>query len=364
VSGGAAPARRAARVAVIPGDGIGPEVIAEGVKALTAACARGGVDLALTHLDFGAERYLRTGETLPEADRDRLGRDFDALYLGAVGDPRVPDQRHAFDILFGLRFGLDLYANVRPVKLLDARLTPLRDRGPADVDFVLVRENTEGLYAHVGGFFKRHTADETAVQLDVNTHRGVERILTYAFDLARRAGRRTVVMADKSNALTYGHDLWQRLFRAVAARYPDITARHLYVDALTALMVQRPQELEVVVTCNMFGDILGDLGAALQGGLGLAPSANLRPGAPGLFEPVHGSAPALAGRGHANPYGAILTAALLCDDLGLAAEAALLERAVTHVLRAGVLPRDLGGDAGTAACGDAVAAAVATLPAA
>jgi 3-isopropylmalate dehydrogenase len=341
------------RIAVIPGDGIGIEVIREAVAVLRESAAIAGRPVALQEFPYGADHYLRTGETLPAGALDDL-RGFDAILLGALGDPRVPDNRHAADILFGLRFGLDLYVNQRPVRLLDDRLCPLKGRTTREVDFVIFRENTEGLYVGVGGFFKKGTQDEVAVQEDVNTRKGVERIIRHAFEHATLRGRRRVLMSDKSNALTYGHDLWQRVFREVAGRYPAIEASHLYVDALAMQMVKDPSRFEVIVTCNMFGDILTDLGAALQGGLGMAASANLHPGRPGMFEPVHGSAPKHAGRDVANPMGAILTAAMLLEEVGRDEEAGLIEAAVVACVREGRTTRDLGGPLGTREVGEEV----------
>lgn len=341
------------RIAVIPGDGIGVEVTREAVAALRTAAAREGFEVATEEFPWGADHFLATGQTLPAGALDRL-REFDAILLGALGDPRVPDNRHAAEILLGIRFGLDLYVNFRPVRLLDERLCPLRGRGVRDLDFVVFRENTEGLYVGMGGFFKKGTPDEIAVQEDVNTRKGVERILRQAFEHARTRGRRRVLMSDKSNALTYGHDLWQRAFREVARDYADIEASHMYVDALALQMIRDPSQFEVIVTCNMFGDILTDLAAALQGGLGIAASANLHPGRVGMFEPVHGSAPKHAGRDVANPMGAILSAALLLDSLGRRGAAARLEAAVTACVRAGETTRDLGGPLGTRAAGEAV----------
>ena len=343
----------AKRIAVIPGDGIGVEVTREAVSALRALAEASGRPITLDEMPYGAEHFLKTGETLPQAAFERL-RGYDAILLGALGDPRVPDNRHAADILLGLRFRLDLYVNHRPVRLIDERLCPLKERRPADIDFVIFRENTEGLYAGVGGFFKKGTPDEVAVQQDINTRKGVERICRHAFEYARARGRRKVLMSDKSNALTYGHDLWQRTFREVASSYPDIEASHMYVDALAMQLVKDPSPYEVIVTCNMFGDILSDLGAQLQGGLGLAASANLHPGQVGLFEPVHGSAPKHAGRDVANPMGAMLSAAMMLEELGRADEARILEAAVTDCVRSGRTTRDLGGPLGTRAVGEEV----------
>ncbi len=341
------------RIAVIPGDGIGVEVTREAVECLRAAARVGGRALDLDLLPYGADHFLKTGETLPDAALDSL-RGYDAILLGALGDPRVPDNRHAADILLGLRFKLDLYVNKRPVRLIDERLTPLKGRTTRDIDFVIFRENTEGLYVGMGGIFKKGTPDEIALQEDINTRKGVERIIRHAFEHARARGRRRVLMSDKSNALIYGHDLWQRTFRAVAPDYPDIEASHLYVDVLAMQMVKDPSQFDVIVTCNMFGDILSDLGAQLQGGLGLAASGNIHPGRTSMFEPVHGSAPKYAGKNVANPMGAVLSAAMMLEEIGHREEARLLEEAVTGAVAAGRTTRDLGGDLGTREAGDEI----------
>ncbi|HYV19215.1 MAG TPA: 3-isopropylmalate dehydrogenase [Verrucomicrobiae bacterium] len=338
------------RIAVIPGDGIGVEVTREATETLRAAA---GSALAFEEFPYGADHFLRTGETLPQAGFDRL-RTFDAILLGAVGDPRVPDNRHAADILLGLRFRLDLYVNHRPVRLLDERLCPLKGRKAEDVDFVIFRENTEGLYAGVGGFFKKGMPDEVATQEDINTRKGVERILRHALEWARAHGKQRVLMSDKSNALTYGHDLWQRVWRELAAEYKDLETSHMYVDALAMQLVKDPSNFEVIVACNMFGDILSDLGAQIQGGLGLAASANLHPGRIGLFEPVHGSAPKFAGQNIANPIGAILSAAMLLDTAGRTDEARAIENAVAGAVRDGKTTKDLGGKLSTTQMGDEI----------
>jgi 3-isopropylmalate dehydrogenase len=338
------------RIATIPGDGIGVEVTREAVAVLRAVAEIGGMPLEIEEFPYGADHFLRTGETLPQEGFDRL-LTFDAILLGALGDPRVPDNRHAADILLGLRFRLDLYVNERPVRLLDERLCPLKGRRPEDVNFVIFRENTEGLYAGVGGFFKKGTADEMAVQQDINTRKGVERILRHAFEQAKARRLTRVLMSDKSNALTYGHDLWQRAFRETAREYPGIEASHMYVDALAMQLVKDPSPYEIIVTCNMFGDILSDLAAQIQGGLGIAASANLHPGRIGLFEPVHGSAPKHAGQNIANPMGAILSAALMLRELGRTEEARRVEAAVAGSVRDGRTTRDLGGSLTTTEAG-------------
>ncbi|MGQ0732607.1 MAG: 3-isopropylmalate dehydrogenase [Acidobacteriota bacterium] len=346
----------ATRIAVIPGDGIGKDVTAEAVKVVTAVAAQSGQRVDLVRLPWGADHYLATGETLPADGYRMLRDDFDAILVGALGDPRVPDNRHARDILLGTRFELDLYVNYRPVRLLDDRLSPLKGRTRADIDFVVFRENTEGVYVGVGGRFKPDTEDEVAIQEEINTFKGVNRIVRHAFEFARMSGLTRVCMADKSNAMAQGHALWQRVFRQVAGSYPGITATHLYIDALAMLLVTDPGQFQVIVTNNLFGDIVTDIGGALQGGLGMAASGNLHPGRTSLFEPVHGSAPALAGRNVANPMGAILSAALMLETLGWREEAGAVERAVEGAVHAGETTRDVGGSLGTREVGDRVVA--------
>lgn len=344
------------RFAIVPGDGIGIDVSREAVKVLEAASQVFGFALAVETFDFGADRYLKTGVSLPDGTHDRWAREFDAIFMGAFGDPRVPDMKHAADILLGTRFRMDLYANVRPVRCLAERLCPLRSYHAGDVDFVVFRENTEGLYAGVGGIFKKGTPDEIGIQEDVNTRKGVERIVRAAFEFAKATGRKKVTMSDKSNALRHAHDVWQRTFAEVAREYPAIEANHLYVDALTMQMIKDPRAFDVVVTCNMFGDIVTDLGAALQGGLGMAASGNVHPGRTSMFEPVHGSAPKYAGTDTANPFGAILTVAMMLAHVGEAPAASAVETAVVGCLEALECTADVGGRLGTRAAGDAVTA--------
>lgn len=349
---------RVKRIAVVPGDGIGPEVIEEAVRLLERLRETHGVELELKHFDWGADKFLKEGVTLPEGALDMLSEEFDAILAGAFGDPRVPSNRHAEDILLGMRRGLDLYINLRPVRLLHERLTPLKNRAAEDVDFVVFRENTEGSYTGMGGFLKKGTPDEIATQEEVNTRKGVERIVAAAFEYARARGRRKVTMCDKSNVQRFGGDLWQRVFREVAARHEGIEANHQYVDAAAMFMVLNPAQYEVVVTNNLFGDILTDLGAALQGGLGLAASGNIHPGRVSLFEPVHGSAPPLAGKREANPAGAILSTALMLEYLGHFEAAAAVERAVRACIAAGETTRDLGGSLSTPEAGEKIRKAV------
>jgi 3-isopropylmalate dehydrogenase len=333
---------------VIPGDGIGREVVAEATRVLQAL---GG--LALEPLPWSADHYLKTGITIPAGGYDTL-RSFDAILVGALGDPRVPDNRHARDILLGIRFELDLYVNYRPVRLLDDRLCPLKNRTRRDINFVVFRENTEGLYVGAGGRMRPDTDEEIAIQEEVNTYRGVHRIVRHAFDFAIAQGLRKVCMADKSNAMTHGHALWQRVFKELAPQYPTIEATHLYIDALAMLLVQSPDQFEVIVTNNLFGDIITDIGGALQGGLGMAASGNIHPGRTSMFEPVHGSAPPLAGKNIANPIGAILSAALMLDSLGRADAARRIERAVEEAVHGGETTRDIGGSLGTREAGAAI----------
>ena len=342
------------RVAVVPGDGIGPEVIEEAVGVLEHLSGTHGVRLELKHFDWGADKFLSEGVTLPEGALDMLSSEFDAILSGAFGDPRVPSNRHAEDILMGMRRGLDLYINLRPVRLLNERLTPLKGRSVEEINFVVFRENTEGAYTGMGGFHKRGTPDEVATQEEINTRKGVERIIVAAFEYARAHGRRRVTMCDKSNVQRFGGDLWQRVFKEVTARYEGIEANHQYVDAAAMFMVLNPAQYEVVVTSNLFGDILTDLGAALQGGLGLAASGNIHPGRVSLFEPVHGSAPPLAGQNKANPAGAILSTALMLEYLGDTAAAAAVEGAVRECIAAGETTRDLGGMLSTKEAGEKI----------
>jgi 3-isopropylmalate dehydrogenase len=342
------------RFAIVPGDGIGIDVTKEAVRVLEAASKAFGFTLTLTSFPYGADHYLKTGETLPPGTHDAWARDFDAIFMGAFGDPRVPDMRHAADILLGTRFAMELYANVRPVRCLAERLCPLRAYHAEDVDFVVFRENTEGLYAGVGGIFKKGTPDEIGIQEDVNTRKGVERIIRAAFDHAVRNGRKKVTMSDKSNALRHAHDVWQRTFAEVAKDYPGVQTNHLYVDALTMQMIKDPRAFDVIVTCNMFGDMVTDLGAALQGGLGMAASGNIHPGKTSMFEPVHGSAPKYAGTDTANPFGAILTAAMMLEHVGEKDAGVAIERAVIDCLDKKACTADVGGSLGTNAAGTAV----------
>ena len=340
-------------IAVIAGDGIGPDVTAEATMTLLAIGERFGRRFDIDALPWGADHYLETGVTIPPGGYDHLRRAA-AIVIGALGDPRVPDNRHARDILLGTRFELDLYVNYRPVLLLDERLCPLKGRGPDDVRFTVFRENTEGLYVSVGGRFKPGTDDEVAIQEEVNTFKGVDRIIRYAFEFARSRGLTKVCMADKSNAMQQGHALWQRVFKTIAAEYPAITATHYYIDALAMYLILDPGQFEVIVTNNLFGDIVTDLGAGLQGGLGFAASGNLHPGRTSMFEPVHGSAPRFAGKNVANPIGAIASIALMLETLDLRDEARAVDQAIASSVRDRACTADGGGTLGTREAGEEI----------
>ena len=342
------------RIAIIPGDGIGREVTAEALKVIEAVGQKSGRRFELEQLPWSADYFLQTGVTIPPDGYDRL-REFDAIFIGALGDPRVPDNRHARDILLGTRFELDLYVNYRPVKLLHERLCPLKGRGPKDVNFVVFRENTEGVYVGIGGRFKSGTDQEIAIQEEINTYRGVQRIIKYAFEFAKSRGLSKVCMADKSNAMTHGHALWQRVFKEIAAEYPAIQPTHYYIDALAMYMVLDPGQFEVIVTNNLFGDIITDLAATFQGGLGMAASGNIHPGKTSMFEPVHGSAPKFAGKNIANPMGAISSAALMLETLGLPQEAAAIDAAVLAAVNEVQATPDIGGTLGTRQVGTWIA---------
>jgi 3-isopropylmalate dehydrogenase len=342
-----------ARIAVIPGDGAGIEVVDAVLPVLEALDRRHALGLELQLFDFGAERFLRTGESLPPGQIDIFRRDFDAILFGAVGDPRVKGQVHAREILLGLRFGLDLFVNFRPCRLLADRLSPLKGKGRQEIDFVVFRENTEGQYGGLGGIFKKGTADELAISEEINTRKGVERIIRAAFAWARANGKTRVALADKSNAIP-AHELWLRTFREVAAEHPDIDARHQYVDAMAMQLVLSPEAYQVIVTTNLFGDILSDLGAGLTGGLGLAASANLNPASTPLFEPVHGSAPDIAGQGIVNPGAMLLTSALMLRELGFDEAGARLDAAVEQAINDVACTRDVGGTLSTREAAGAV----------
>ena len=340
-------AARRRRIAVVPGDGIGVEVVREGRTLLALIDREQSLNLEFVEMDWGAERWLKDKVGLPKGALEDLRENFDAVYFGALGDPRIPDMAHGREILLGMRQGLDLYANMRPVQCLHERLSPLKGKGPKEIDIVCFRENTEDMYVSLGGTFKEGTDDEVAQDISINTRKGVERILRYAFQYAKKTGRKRVTMTDKHNAVRFGGGLWKRTFAAVQKDYPGIEANHLFVDVLAMEMVRHPERFDVIVGNNLFGDILTDLGAGLVGGLGLAASANIHPGRIGLFEPVNGSAPDIAGKGVANPLAAFLTAALMLDFLEAEGAARVVEKAVQACVESGPQTPDLGGTAKT-----------------
>jgi len=319
------------KIAVIAGDGTGPEVVAEGIKVLDAAAQKYGFKLAYTCLDFGGERYLKTGEILPDSIFNDL-RKFDAIYLGAIGHPDVKPGILEKGILLRMRFELDQYINLRPVKLFPGVDCPLKDKKPEDIDFVVVRENTEGLYTGAGGFLRKGTPDEVATQVSVNTRKGVERCIRFAFDLTgKRNKANKLTLCGKTNVLTYAFDLWERTFYEVAKEYPKIKTDYAHVDAITMWFVKNPEWFDVIVTDNLFGDIITDLGAMIQGGLGIAAGGNINPEGVSMFEPMGGSAPKYKGKNVINPLAAILAAGLMLDNLGEAKAAEAVEKAVIEL---------------------------------
>ncbi len=319
-------------IAVIPGDGTGPEVVAEGLKALGALSKKIGFKLAFHNYDLGAEQYKKTGETLPDTVFESI-RTRDAIYLGAIGDPGVAPGILEKGILLRLRFELDQYINLRPVRLYPGVHTPIKDKRPEDIDFVVIRENTEGLYAGAGGILRRGTAHEVAVQESISTRKGVERCVRYAFETCRGRNRKKLTLCGKTNVLTYTFDLWERAFKEVAEQYPDIETNYVHVDALCMWMIKNPEWFDVIVTENMFGDIITDLGAMIQGGMGVAAGANINPEGISMFEPIGGSAPKYAGQNIINPIGAISAVQLMLETLGETEAAHLLETAVMKVLK-------------------------------
>jgi 3-isopropylmalate dehydrogenase len=347
------------KIAVIPGDGIGPEVVTEGLKVLEAVAAPTGLTYELEYYDFGGDRYLKTGEVLPERALEEL-KQFDVIYLGAVGHPDVKAGILEKGLLLALRFGLDQYVNLRPIKLYPGVWTPIKDKGPEDIDFVVVRENTEDMYVGTGGFAHYGTPDEVATQVAIYTRKGTERIIRYAFELARKRNKeRKLTLCDKSNVLTYGHDLWQRVFSEVGEEYPDIEKDRAYVDATCMWMVKNPEWFDVIVTTNMFGDIITDLGAMVQGGMGVAASGNINPTGTSMFEPIHGSAPKYTGQNKANPLAAICAVQMLLEHVGATEAAERVDRAITGVLAAGKIPDLAAGKCPpTSEIGDMIAEAV------
>ncbi len=321
------------RIAVIPGDGTGLEQVTEGLKVLKAAQQKYGFQMDTVHYDLGGERYLRTGEILPDSVLEEL-KNFDAIFLGAIGHPDVKPGILEKGLLLQLRFALDLYVNLRPVKLFPGVATPLKEKGPEDIDFVVVRENTEGLYAGAGGFLRRGTTHEVAVQESINTRFGVERCLRYAFEYCRdKRQRRKLTLCGKTNVLTYAFDLWERVYQELGPEFPEVECDYAHVDAICMWMVKNPEWFDVIVTDNMFGDIITDLGAMIQGGMGIAAGGNIHPGRVSMFEPIGGSAPKYTGKGVINPLASICAGAMMLDFLGEAKAAEKIEETVAAVCR-------------------------------
>jgi len=346
------------KIALLPCDGIGPEVVAEGLKVLEVVAKKFDVKYETIPYDIGGERYMKTGEVLPDSVLEEL-RQVDAIYLGAVGHQDVQPGILEHGILLKLRFELDQYVNLRPVKLYPGVDTPLKDKGPEDIDFVVVRENTEDMYVGIGGTMKKGTPDEVATQLAVYTRKGTERIIRYAYELARqRAKNNTLTMVDKANVLTHGHDLWTRTFAEVGQEYSDITQEHAFVDACCMWFVKNPEWFDVIVTTNMFGDIITDLGAMIQGGMGVAASGNINPEGVSMFEPIHGSAPKHAGLGKACPIAAIAAVQMMLDVLGEKAAALAVDEAIIKALATGTVPTTTGPEGSTSKTGDFVASLI------
>jgi 3-isopropylmalate dehydrogenase len=342
---------------VIAGDGIGPEVIREGIKVLGVVAKKHNIGLDYEYFDWGGDRYLASGEVMPK-NAVEIMQQFDAIYLGAVGHPDVKPGIIEHQLLLGLRFGLDQYINLRPVKLYPNVDTPLKDKGPADIDYVVVRENTEDMYVGTGGFTHKGQANEVATQVAIYTRSGVERCVRYAYELAMSRPRKQLTLVDKSNVLTYGHDLWQRVFKEVGQEYPEIKQEHAYVDACCMWMVKNPEWFDVIVTTNMFGDIITDLGAITQGGMGIAASGNINPKGVSMFEPIHGSAPKYTGKNVINPLATINAAGMMLDVLGETQAAADVENAIIKALESGKIPHLGAGAIPTDACGDLVASLI------
>lgn len=319
------------RIAVIPGDGTGPEQVAEGLKVIKASAEKCDFEIQTKIFDYGGERYLKTGEILPEGALEEL-QNYDAIYLGAIGHPQVKPGILEKGILLNIRFGLDQYVNLRPIKLYPGVETPIKNKGPEDIDFVVVRENTEGLYAGAGGVLKKGTADEVAIQESINTRKGVERCIRFAYEYCRKRNKKKkVTLCGKTNVLTYAFDLWERVFYEVGKEYPDIEKDYAHVDATTMWMVKNPEWFDVIVTDNMFGDIITDLGAMIQGGMGIAAGGNINPEGVSMFEPIGGSAPKYTGQNIINPMAAIAAAGMMMEILGENRAASLIDRAIAEV---------------------------------
>lgn len=350
-------AKKSYKIAVIPGDGIGAEIIAEGMKVVQAVAERYGFGLETEDYDFGGDRYLKTGVTLPESAISEL-RGFDSIYLGAVGHPDVAPGILEKEILLKIRFELDQYINLRPVKLYPGVWHPLKDKGPEEIDYVVVRENTEGAYSGIGGCVKKGTSDEIATQLDINTKKGVERCIRYAFEYSRRRNKnKTLTVVDKANVLTFAGDLWRRTANEIGKDFSDIKLDFAFVDATCMWMVKNPEWFDVIVTSNMFGDIITDLGAMTQGGLGIAAGGNINPGGVSMFEPIHGSAPKYTGKNVACPIATISAGGMMLENLGEEKAAAMVEKAIVKATGEGYIKSLEAGKMGmsTSGAGDLLA---------
>jgi len=345
------------KIGVIPGDGVGPEVIKEGLKVIDAVSKKTGFKYETVTYDFGGERYLKTGEVLPDSALEEM-KQLDAIYLGAVGHPQVKPGILEKGLLLRVRFELDQYINLRPVILYPGVPTPLKDKKPEDIDFVVVRENTEGLYLGIGRVTKKDSPEEVAVQEMVNTRKGVERCIRYAFELTRKRKKKMrLTLVDKANVLTFAHDLWQRVFYKVGEEYPDVEKDHAYVDACCMWFVKNPEWFDTIVTCNMFGDIITDLGAIIQGGMGVAAGGNINPEGVSMFEPIHGSAPKYTGKNVINPIATIVAGQMLLENLGEEAGVKLIDGAVRKALSSGKIKGLSAGKMGlsTSEVGDLIA---------
>ncbi|MEM7164452.1 MAG: 3-isopropylmalate dehydrogenase [Planctomycetota bacterium] len=343
------------KIAVVAGDGIGPEVVAEGLKVLKVASELGGFQYETKEFPYGSEHYLATGELMPDEAFDEI-RGFDAIYLGAIGDPRVEVGLVERAVIAGLRFKLDLFVNLRPIKLWSENVCPLKGKKPEDIDFIVVRENTEDAYAGIGGHLKKGTPDEVALQEMIYTRKGVERVIRYSFELCRKRNKqKKLTLVDKANAIR-AMDIWTRTFEEVGAEYPDIERDHAYVDAACMWMVKSPEAFDTVVTANLFGDIITDLGAMLQGGMGVAASGNIHPGQVSMFEPIHGSAPKYKGQGTACPVAAISAVQMMLDYLGESDVADKIENAIATLTQSGRIKSfDARSGLSSVECGDMIA---------
>ncbi len=343
------------RVLLIPGDGIGQEVMREAEKVLDVLVKKFELPLTMREVDWGAEKWLAEKVGLPKDALKTIPENYDAILFGALGDPRIPDMAHGREILLGLRFGLDLYVNMRPIRLLHPRLSVLRDYPPASFDFVIFRENTEDVYRGFGQSLNGGSTEEIAIDESRHTYRGVRRIIEAAFHFAQEKNRRSVTLVDKANAIKFGGVLWSRAFKEVSGNFPHIDARHLYVDVAAMQIVQNPSQFDVIVTSNLFGDILSDLGAGIAGGLGLAASANINPKTLGLFEPVHGSAPDIAFKDLANPFAMFMTVALMLKYFSWDEPALQIENAIIKAINDGATTKELGGSLSCSAAGNHIA---------